>query len=329
MPTQVAGDLHGGTCGRDARPRDCGERAVSRRSGARSTSMATRLEHFALMVPESSLREGRNSLELYEVVARNKLRRLGPTSSRSLHFRGCAHRTARVLLLAAAAGGRGRPRMAAPARGAPRSGVRPWCSSSSTSSPSTTCCARTAGSTPRASRTSRSSRPPRPGSASGTTIYDSTTKAVPAILDARLPQRGRARRAGHRQRLPRCSTRSATRIEAASPVTLAVPPEHLRRSSHPRDGRDHALRGNERPASADRWAAPIQDRPADALRAPCAAPARALDLPALGTPEPAPRQRPGRRDQPADRLPRPACSPTTTTCATSSRSAPWTATSAS
>ena len=35
-------------------------------------------EHFALMVPESSLHEGRNSLELYEVVG-GKLRRLGPS----------------------------------------------------------------------------------------------------------------------------------------------------------------------------------------------------------------------------------------------------------
>ncbi len=40
------------------------------------------------MVPESSLHEGRNSLELYEVVG-GKLRRLGPASG-SLHFRACA-----------------------------------------------------------------------------------------------------------------------------------------------------------------------------------------------------------------------------------------------
>jgi sulfatase-like protein len=77
VPTQVAGDLHGGGAGAT---RDLAI-AVNGRIEAVGRSFyldGDSTEHFAFMVPESSLHEGRNSLQLYEVVA-GKLRRLGPS----------------------------------------------------------------------------------------------------------------------------------------------------------------------------------------------------------------------------------------------------------
>jgi hypothetical protein len=77
VPTQIAGDLRGGG---DGATRDLAV-AVNGRIEAVGRSFyldGDATEHFALMVPESSLHEGRNSLELYEVVG-GKLRRLGPS----------------------------------------------------------------------------------------------------------------------------------------------------------------------------------------------------------------------------------------------------------
>jgi hypothetical protein len=74
VPAQIAGDLRGGRAG--AR-RDLAV-AVNGRIEAVGRSFYLEgdpVEHFALMVPESSLRSGRNSIELYEVVA-GRLRRL-------------------------------------------------------------------------------------------------------------------------------------------------------------------------------------------------------------------------------------------------------------
>ena len=69
-----------------------------------------------------------------------------------------------------------------------RSAARRWSCSSSTSSRRTTCCARTDRSTPSATPTSRSSPRSPPGSRTAHTVYDSTFKAVPAILDGRAPE---------------------------------------------------------------------------------------------------------------------------------------------
>jgi Sulfatase len=74
VPTQIAGDLRGGQAGQK---RDLAV-AVNGRIEAVGRSFylqGDQVEHFALMVPESSLRSGRNSIELYEVVA-GQLRRL-------------------------------------------------------------------------------------------------------------------------------------------------------------------------------------------------------------------------------------------------------------
>jgi hypothetical protein len=74
VPTQIAGDLRGGGGGAK---RDLAV-AVNGRIEAVGRSFyltADPIEHFALMVPESALREGRNAIELFEVVA-GRLRRL-------------------------------------------------------------------------------------------------------------------------------------------------------------------------------------------------------------------------------------------------------------
>jgi Sulfatase len=74
VPTQIAGDLRGGQAGEK---RDLAV-AVNGRIEAVGRSFYLQgdpTEHFALMVPESSLHPGRNSIELFEVVA-GGLRRL-------------------------------------------------------------------------------------------------------------------------------------------------------------------------------------------------------------------------------------------------------------
>ncbi|MEA2419368.1 MAG: hypothetical protein QOE60_1574 [Thermoleophilaceae bacterium] len=75
VPTQIAGDLSGGAAGAK---RDLAV-AVNGRIEAVGRSFYLQgdpTEHFALNVPESSLHEGGNSIELYEVAAGERLRRL-------------------------------------------------------------------------------------------------------------------------------------------------------------------------------------------------------------------------------------------------------------
>ena len=73
VPTQIAGDLSGG---RNGATRDL---AVAVNGTIEAVGRSFYLdgdatEHFALMVPESALHEGRNSIELFEVVAGRLLR---------------------------------------------------------------------------------------------------------------------------------------------------------------------------------------------------------------------------------------------------------------
>ncbi len=74
VPTQVAGDLPGGAAaaGREL------ALALNGRIAAvgRSFHLNDGAEHFALNVPEESLREGRNRVELFEVVGAERLRLL-------------------------------------------------------------------------------------------------------------------------------------------------------------------------------------------------------------------------------------------------------------
>jgi hypothetical protein len=76
MPTQIAGDLSGGRAGAT---RDLAV-AVNGRIAAVGRSFyltGDSTEHFAFMVPESSLHGGRNSIEVLEVGGSGRLRLLG------------------------------------------------------------------------------------------------------------------------------------------------------------------------------------------------------------------------------------------------------------
>lgn len=96
---------------------------------------------------------------------------------------------------------------------------------------------------------------------SGTTIYDSTTKAVPAILDARLPRKGTVPGPeGHPSNVFTLFDSLGYGIEAAESVT-SVCPTSICASSTPAAGVIDRLRGNERPARLRRWAASIHDGP--------------------------------------------------------------------
>jgi len=74
MPTQIAGDLSGGSSGRDL--------ALALNGGIEAVGRSFQLtgdptEHFAFMVPEEALRAGRNRVEVFEVLAGERLRLLG------------------------------------------------------------------------------------------------------------------------------------------------------------------------------------------------------------------------------------------------------------
>jgi hypothetical protein len=76
MPTQIAGDLSGGHA---PATRDLAV-AVNGRIAAVGRSFyltGDPTEHFAFMVPETSLHAGRNSVEVLEVGASERLRLLG------------------------------------------------------------------------------------------------------------------------------------------------------------------------------------------------------------------------------------------------------------
>jgi sulfatase-like protein len=79
VPTQIAGQLHGGGSdeGRDL--------AVAVNGRIEAVGRSFRLagdptEQFAFMVPEAALREGRNAVEVFEVVAGDRLRALARNS---------------------------------------------------------------------------------------------------------------------------------------------------------------------------------------------------------------------------------------------------------
>jgi len=75
VPAQIAGDLRGGGAGEE---RDLAV-AVNGRIEAVGRSFhltGDPTEHFAFMVPEESLREGRNAIEVFEVVGGERLRPL-------------------------------------------------------------------------------------------------------------------------------------------------------------------------------------------------------------------------------------------------------------
>jgi hypothetical protein len=74
VPTQIAGDLSGGRAGSE-RDLAVAVNGTIEAVGRSFHLVGDPVEHFALMVPESSLRDGRNTIELFEVVG-TRLHRL-------------------------------------------------------------------------------------------------------------------------------------------------------------------------------------------------------------------------------------------------------------
>ena len=75
MPTQIAGHIEGGGSSQDS------DLAVAVNGRIESVGRSFRLagdptEQFAFMVPESSMRQGRNVVEVFEVVSGGQLRPL-------------------------------------------------------------------------------------------------------------------------------------------------------------------------------------------------------------------------------------------------------------
>ena len=94
---------------------------------------------------------------------------------------------------------------------------------------------------------------------SGTTVYDSTTKAVPAILDARAPRKGTFPGVeGHPRNIFTLFDSLGYDVDAAESVS-SVCPEPICVGSTPPTGVIDRLRGNDRPGRLRRWAASIGD----------------------------------------------------------------------
>ena len=161
------------------------------------------------------------------------------------------------------------------------------------------------------------------------TVYDSTFKAVPAILDARMPRRGTAPDVrSHQPSIFHLMDRLGYGVIKVESGTALCPPWICPGGAHAQAGRAEAAgrrRAPRPPAQVDRR----DPRPvaADLLLPARAAAARAVDLPAVGAPEPAFGQRPDRGDQPRRAASTTRCSPTTTICAICSRWATPTASS--
>ena len=138
----------------------------------------------------------------------------------------------------------------------------------------------------------------------GHTIYDSTFKAVPAILDARLPRpRTAADVRSHQPSVYHLMNRlgyGVVRVESGSAL---CPPWICADGRTRRPGVLSRLAGPRAPgapAPLDRRAPPT--RSAHVLLSPRAAPSRAVALSAVGPAGPPGGHRPGARDQPPRRL---------------------------
>ena len=84
----------------------------------------------------------------------------------------------------------------------------------------------------------------------GYTVYDSTFKAVPAILDAKLPKRGSAPDVrSHKPSVYHLVDRLGYRVFKVESATAVCPPDICPRHPNPAPGRAEAPRGP-RPAGA-------------------------------------------------------------------------------
>ena len=140
------------------------------------------------------------------------------------------------------------------------------------------------------------------------TVYDSTFKAVPAILDARMPRAGTAPDVrSHQPSVFHLMNKLGYGVIKVESGTALCPPWICPGWAHSPTRRAQAA-GRRRAAGPAAQVDRRDPRPlaADLLLPARAAAARAVDLPALGTPEPPRRQRPDRGHQPRRRLRRPA-----------------------
>ena len=176
-------------------------------------------------------------------------------------------------------------------------------------------------------------RAPRPpGSASGTTSSTRPRRPCRRSSTPALPRKGTGPGFGgpsverlHAVRLARLRRRGRGVGVPALPARASAraPPRHGRGRDRPAARRASATR------ACARWIASMRGGAAPTLYMHHALlPARALDLPALGTPDPAAAARTPWAPSTGRSGSTTRSSPTTTTCATSSRWARWTATSA-
>ena len=119
------------------------------------------------------------------------------------------------------------------------------------------------------------------------TIYDSTFKAVPAIMDAVLPRTGTAADfRSHPRSVYHLFDGLGYEVVDVESGEALCPPRICPGARTTRPGVLKRLAGGGRPAAAPRLdRGDPQARGADLLPPACPAAARALDLPALGAPE--------------------------------------------
>ena len=165
-----------------------------------------------------------------------------------------------------------------------------------------------------------------PGSRNAFTIYDSTFKSVPAIMDAVTPRRGTA--ADYRSHPHSVYTLmdglGYDVVDVASGEALC-PPRICPDVRTRRPGVLKRLAGGGRPPRLHAWiGVDPRARAADLLPPPRAAAARALDLPPVRAPEQPAGQRPDPGDQRAEGLRRPCADQPQRDRATCSRWASWT-----
>ena len=141
-----------------------------------------------------------------------------------------------------------------------------------------------------------------------TTVFDSTTKAVPAILDARAPRQGTGPGfEGHPDNVFTLFDSLGYDVVAEESVSPLCPPSVCPGSTPgTAEGVLDRLRGGERHARLRRWIASMRGGAGPTLYMQHALlPHEPWIYLPVGAPEPAVRQGPRGRRQPADRVPRP------------------------
>ena len=185
-------------------------------------------------------------------------------------------------------------------------GSRPWWCSSSTSSRPTACSGPTAASTPSAIRTSRTWPPTPPGSRTPTRSTTRPSSRCRRSWTRSLPRRGTAADyRSHRRSIYHLMDGLGYGIVDVESGEALCPPRICPGARARRPGVLKRLAGSGRPATAARLdRGDPQARAADLLLPARAAAARAVDLPAVRSPEQAEGQRSDPEDQRPGRLPR-------------------------